>query len=922
MIALLVALHLICGFVVLAGGRRARAWVFAVAALPMLVTAVALAARLPDVLDGDTPGNRWAWIDVLGLEFAFRLDGFAMLMAFAVSIVGTLVIGYSAGYFHGHADPARTCRFAAFLTWFAGAMLGLVTADGWWTLFTFWELTSVLSFLLIGLDDSSHATRGAAQRALLVTAAGGLAMLGGFACLEQAGTATDGALVHTGAALVLVGAFTKSAQVPFHFWLPGAMAAPTPVSAYLHSATMVKAGIVLIARLAPTYAALGWWRPVLVGVGGATMLLGGVAALRRDDAKQSLAFGTVSQLGFLVVLVGFGDPAVAAAGVAMLAAHVVFKCGLFLAVGAVDHATGTRSLTANSGVGRALPGLASAAGLCALSMLGFPLLFGFAAKESALAALYEAEGRWADIALATVVVGSMLTVAYTVRLWWGLFGRGSLTTPPTTVSAAGSAGGRARGGNVDHAPGPLLTGPVYVFAALSLAAGLFPGAVAGKLTVASEALDHAAHAHLALWPGWHVPLLLSALAIAGGLVIGIPVLLRPDKPAFVGSTAGERTFAMTYDGLLDWSRRITRVTQSGSLPVYVAVIFSVVAIAIGGGLASGTNGWGDTVLANSLLQGAVAVLAIAMALAVVMARRRFVSVLLLGGVGQALTVLFLSWGAPDLALTQFMIESLSIVAFLLVLRRLPNEYRPAPSWAPTGVRLAIAVLVGVAFAGIALVAGTVDRPTDVTTAVNELAHDEAGGDNVVNVTIVDFRGADTMFEITVFGTAAIGVANLVAASRGVRRPDVGRIAWVGAHSMVFEQTTRMIFHLTLLLSVYVTLRGHNAPGGGFAGGLIAGAAFVFRLLGGTPSGRPMTLRVAPLVLIAFGILLAAGSGIGGLVAGNEFLETDVWDFELPGIGAFHFPTAGIFDIGVYLLVIGVVIHVLGNLAARAQAGAA
>lgn len=914
MIALLVALHLICGLVVLVAGRRARGWMFAVAATPMVATAVALAVRLPDVLDGAVPASRWSWIDVLGLELAFRLDGFATLMAFAVSVVGALVIGYSAGYFHGHADPARTCRFAAFLTWFAGAMLGLVTADGLWTLFTFWELTSVLSFLLIGLDDASYATRGAAQRALLVTAAGGLAMLGGFACLDAAGAATDGALVHTGAALVLVGAFSKSAQVPFHFWLPGAMAAPTPVSAYLHSATMVKAGVVLIARLAPVYVELDWWRPVLVGVGGATMLLGGVAALRRDDAKQSLAFGTVSQLGFLVLLVGFGDPAVTAAGVAMLAAHVVFKCGLFLAVGAVDHATGTRSLTVNSGVGRALPGLAAAAGLCALSMLGFPFLFGFVAKESALAALHEAEGGWADAALVIVVVGSMLTVAYTIRLWWGLFGRGSFAAP-VAVST-----GSTNGSTVHHAPGKLLTGPVYVFAALSLGAGLFPGAVAGELTVASEALDHAAHAHLALWPGLHLPLLLSAMAIAGGLVIGIPVLARPDKPAFVGSTAGERSFAWTYDGLLDWSRRITRVTQSGSLPVYVAVIFSVIAIAIGGGLASGSDGWGDTVVANSALQGAVAVLAIAMALAVVMARRRFVSVLLLGGVGQALTVLFLTWGAPDLALTQFMIESLSIVAFLLVLRRLPNEYRPAPSWAPAGVRVAIAVLVGVAFAGVALVAGTVDRPTDVTDAVNELAHDEAGGDNVVNVTIVDFRGADTMFEITVFGTAAIGVANLVAASRGVRRPDVRRIAWVGAHSMVFEQTTRMIFHLTLLVSVYVTLRGHNAPGGGFAGGLIAGAAFVFRLLGGTPSGRPMTLRVAPLVLIAVGLLLATGSGIGGLLAGNQFLETDVWDLDLPGIGAFHFPTAGIFDIGVYLVVIGVVIHVLGNLAARAQAG--
>ena len=907
-IALLVALHLICGLAALTLGRRARPWIFVVAALPMAVSAVALGTQVPRVIDGEAPASSWEWVPSLGLDVAFRLDGFAMFMGLAVTIVGALVMGYSSGYFHGAPDAARTCRFAAYLTWFAGAMLGLVTADGMWTLFVFWELTSVLSFLLIGLDDGAYATRSAAQRALLVTAAGGLAMLGGFVCLDRAGASLTSGLAQTGVALVLVGAFTKSAQVPFHFWLPGAMAAPTPVSAYLHSATMVKAGVVLIARLAPVYAVLDWWRPLLVCVGGATMLLGGVAALRRDDAKQSLAFGTVSQLGFLVLLLGFGEPDVTAAGVAMLAGHVVFKCGLFLMVGAVDHATGTRSLTANSGVARALPGLAAAGALCTLSMIGFPPLFGFVAKEAAFAALDEAQGVWSAIALAVAVVGSMLTAAYSVRLWWGLFG----TKRPADHPLA----------HVHHAPGLALTLPVYVFAGASLLGGLAAGAVEGKLSVASEALDHDAHAHLALWPGLHLPLLLSVIAIVGGLAVVAVVGRGSRRLAFTGATGGERSFAFLYDGLLGGARGVTLVTQSGSLPVYVAVIFSVVAGVIAAGLAHGAGtDWGDTVVANSALQGAVAVLGIVMAVAVVAARRRFVAVLLLGGVGQVLTVLFLLWGAPDLALTQFMIESLSIVAFLLVLRHLPREYRPAPSWAPFALRLAIAVLVGAAFAGVALAAGTIDRPTDVTEAVNELSHLQAGGNNVVNVTIVDFRGVDTMFEITVFGTAAIGVANLVAATRGVRRPDSGRMARVGARSLVFDQTTRMIFHLTLLVSLYVMLRGHNAPGGGFAGGLIAGAAFVFRLLAGNPD-RPASSRIAPITMIAVGILLAAGSGIGGLAAGNQFLETSIWDADLPVLGAVHVPTAAIFDLGVYVLVIGVVIHVLGNLASRAEGGRA
>jgi multicomponent Na+:H+ antiporter subunit A len=700
--------------------------------------------------------------------------------------------------------------------------------------------------------------------------------------------------------------------VPFHFWLPGAMAAPTPVSAFLHSATMVKAGVVLVARFAPVFAELDWWRPVVVTVGGVTMLLGGVAALRRDDAKQSLAFGTVSQLGLLMLLAGYGEPAVTAAGVAMLPAHVVFKCGMFLAVGAVEHATGSLSLSRNSGVGRRLPLLAGAAALCTLSMLGFPLLVGFASKEAALAALEAADGGWSTVALAYVVAGSILTVAYSIRLWWGLFG--------TKRPAAEASSGNGASASVHHVPGPRLTVPVAVFGLASLVGGLLAGPIGRELAVASEALDADAHVHLAVWPGWHLPLLLSAVALAGGLLVGARVISRPF--AVPRGTLGERLFGAAYAGLLNGSRRITTVTQSGSLPVYVAVIFLVISGSLVAGLAFGTStDWGDTVVADSVLQGVVAVLAVAIALAVVMVRRRFVAVLLLGGVGQALTVIFLLYGAPDLALTQFMIESLSIVAFLLVLRHLPREYRPAPSWAPVYLRVAISVIVGVAVAWFAVAAGTIERPTDVTDAVNAMSLEQAGGRNVVNVTIVDFRGVDTMFEITVFGVAALGVANLVAAAQGVRRPGVGRMARVGAESMVFEQTTKMVFHLTLLVSMYVMLRGHNAPGGGFAGGLVAGAAFVFRLLAGGPERRRPRLTVPPIALIAFGILLAAGSGIGGMLAGGEFLETGVWDMDLPAIGEFHFATAGIFDAGVYLLVIGVVILVLGSLASRTHSGA-
>lgn len=919
MIPLLVLAHVLAGSVVLLLGRRLGQHVFTVALVPLATSLVAIATEMSSVLDGAAPSTRAVWVEGLDLTASFRLDGFAALMALLVTGIGLAVLLYARAYFADDPSPARVVRFTGFFTLFAGAMLGLVAADDAWTLFTFWELTSVTSFLLIGLDDQVASARAAALRALLVTGAGGLVMLGGLACLvQEAGTADLGGILaaaptsttaQVGVALVLVGAFAKSAQVPFHFWLPGAMAAPTPVSAYLHSATMVKAGVIVVARFAPAFAELSWWRPALVVVGGTTMLVGGVAAIRRDDAKQALAFGTVSQLGLLVVLFGVGDHQVTAAAVALLVAHVLFKSALFLSIGAVDHATGSRDLRRLSGVGRALPVLAVAAGLCTLSMIGLPPLLGFAAKESALAALVEGEGRWLGVATAVVVSGSVLTTAYSLRIWWGLFGT--------------KAAGRGGVATVHHRPNPWLTTPVVALAALSLAAGLGASTVGDRLGVAATSLDDAAHLHLTLWSGLHLPLLLSVVIVAAGA--GLAALLhRQAIRAAEGATLGERAYGSLYGGLLSGSQRLTAVTQSGSLPVYVAVVLAVVAMAVGVALVRGAGGdWGEPVVADSVLQAAVAALAIVMSCAVVMARRRFVAVLLLGGVGQGLTVLFLMYGAPDLALTQFMIETLMIVAFVLVLRHLPGEFSAPPSWAPKALRVGLSVAVGVMMSVFALVAGSVDRPTDVTEAIQDLSLPAAGGKNVVNVTIVDFRGLDTLFEITVFGIAALGVTNLVAASRrSIGYGRSSRFAKIGAESMIFEQVTRMIFHITLLVSVYVSLRGHNAPGGGFAGGLIAGAAFVFRILAGGEMERPAVARLSPVRLIASGLLLAVGTAVAPLLAGNELLESSIFHVDVPVVGDVKLVTSAVFDIGVYLLVIGVVILVLTNLASRTHSGGA
>ncbi len=474
---LVLLLHLAVAVVVLATGRVVGARVALVAAgVAPAVGLVWAATQASDVLDGATPTQRWTWVEALDLTFSFRLDGFALLMALIVTGVGALVAAYAVPYFGCSEPPDRLVRYAGTYAAFAGSMLGLVLADDAWTLFVFWEATSITSFVLIGLHEDDGVARAAAQRALLITAAGGLALMGGLVLVgQEAGTTSfaawaeappGGTAVEVGLVLVLLGAFTKSAQVPFHIWLPGAMAAPTPVSAYLHSATMVKAGIVLLARVGPVFGEVGWWRPVVVAVGVTTMLVGGVGALRQHDAKLLLAQGTVSQLGLLVVLLGVGDPAVTAAGVAVLLAHALFKSVLFLVVGAVDHATGTRDVRRLSGVGRSVPVLAGIGAVAAASMAGVPPLLGFVAKESALDALLHADGGWASVALAGVVLGSVLTVAYTLRWWMGVF-----TDAGTDPAEAAT---------VHHAPAPGLVLPAAVLAVgLGGPAACCPGVAGG-----------------------------------------------------------------------------------------------------------------------------------------------------------------------------------------------------------------------------------------------------------------------------------------------------------------------------------------------------------------------------------------------------------------------------------------------------------
>ncbi|MGN9776716.1 Na+/H+ antiporter subunit A [Micromonospora sp. H33] len=879
-------------------------------------------ARTPAVTDGGSVVETYPWIRQLGLELALRTTTLSWLMTLLVGGVGALVLVYSGRYFGP--GSLGLARFAAVLVAFAGAMLGLVLADDLLLLYVCWELTTIFSYLLIGHSTERRSSRWAAAQALTVTTLGGLAMLVGFVMLgTHAGTyrwselATaslpGGAYLVTAVLLILVGALAKSAVLPFTSWLPVAMAAPTPVSAYLHAAAMVKAGVYLIGLLAPALATVGPWRPVVTVAGLATMVVGGWAALRQTDLKLLLAYGTVSQLGLLVVVVGAGTPDAALAGVAMLLAHALFKAALFLVLGIVDHGAGTRDLRELSGLGRREPLLTAVAVLAAASMAGLPPLVGFVAKEAVLAAFLDR-----PVVLAALVAGTALTVAYSARFVWGAFGDRPGVEPT----------------DVGRIAVPLLAPP-----ALLAGAGLVAGPAAGVL-------DHVLRPYaelfgpvgkdLALWHGLSPALGLSAVAVAGGAALFAlrgplaPVLARLHAP--VSGNQGYEWITRRFDRL---AVEVTAVTQRGSLPQYLGTILIALAVVSGGALLT-ARPWRERIALwdNPLQVVVVTVVAVAAVLAVG-ARRRLTAMLLVGMTGYGSALLFVLYGAPDLALTQFLVETATIAVFALVLRRLPQRFSVRPLRRRRWVRRAIGLAVGVVAAGLALAAGGARTAPTISDAFPDLAVGEGYGRNVVNVTLVDIRAWDTMGELAVLVVAATGVASLVFQRSRTgprpRRPEPagrvnrpGRPVWLRGgptlserrRSIVLEVVTRLIFHTVVVFSLFLLFSGHNAPGGGFAGGLVAGLALVVRYLAG---GRYELAEAAPVgagTVLGAGLAVSVGTGVVALLAGAQVFTSTKVDLSLPLVGDFYVVTSLFFDVGVYLVVVGLVLDILRSLGAE------
>ncbi|MGB2979275.1 MAG: Na+/H+ antiporter subunit A [Propionicimonas sp.] len=927
-------------------GHRA----FWAAAVVPLLSFGWLVGQAPLILGGGVLLENHPWIPGLGVTLSFRVGLLQWLLALIVTGIGALVLGYCRWYFEH--DPPQT-RCLGLLTAFCGAMIGLVTADDLIILYVFWELTTVFSYLLIGHDPTRRANRSAALTALIVTTTGGLAMLVGILTLGSvAGTFSlqallvappEGVPVTIAALLVLLGALSKSALVPFHFWLPGAMAAPTPVSAYLHAAAMVKAGVYLVAALAPAMAGVPGWRPAVWVLGAMTLFLGGWRALRQDDLKLLLAYGTVSQLGFLVLLLGTGTQAAALGGLAMVIAHALFKATLFLIVGVVDHSAGTRRISELSDVGRRLPGTAIIAAIAAASMAGLPPTLGFIAKEAGLEGItnlgFGGDGTqvapvpaWALIGV--IVLGSAITVAYSLRFWWGAFAPKAGLVPSTVAQR------------------PAI-GFVAIPGLLGLA-GLAGGFLGGPLTEAlapyASSLQLGAPSHgMKLWPGWTLPLAASALAIGVGAVL----FWQRERIAAVQQTfppvpAAADFYRQTMRGIDRLAVEVTDRTQRGSLASYVGTILVVVTAALFVTL-SQVQHWPAVVVADGWGQVVVGGFTVIAALLVATSRGRLRAVLLLGATGYGTALLFGMHGAPDLALTQVLVETVSLLVFLLVLRKLPKFFTERPLAAGRWWRVLIALGTGLSFTLVALLMLGSRVAVPVSEAYHEMAYQFGYGRNIVNVVLVDTRAWDTIGEIAVLGIAATGVASLIflrGRAGTIRRapaPAPGVLdGWLrgsrtlpaASRSLIFEVVTRLLFPVMIMVSLYLLIAGHNLPGGGFAGGLVAGTALLIRYLAGGAHELDEAMPVPAGVLLGSGLVASVATALAPLAFGGLIFQSYDVHLHVPGwdslatpwgswtlLGDIHLVSSTAFDIGVYLVVVGMLLDLGRSLGAGIDAQA-
>jgi len=908
-LALLIALPLLGAVVPLLTERYGRSLCAAATALAPLLGLVLLLGQRSAVFAGEVLYLQRPWLPDLGLNLSLRLDGLSFLFALLILGIGLLVIlGIGllvilyARYYLGKNE--RSGRFYAFLLLFMGSMLGVVLSENLLLMMVFWEMTSLSSFLLIGFWGHRSDARRGARMALTVTGAGGLALLAGILLLgnivgsfELREVLASGHFIRNHSlypltlCLILLGVFTKSAQFPFHFWLPHAMAAPTPVSAYLHSATMVKAGVFLLARLYPALAGSEWWFYLVTLTGLATLLVGAVMALFQHDLKGLLAFSTISHLGHIIN-------------------HATFKASLFMAAGIIDHETGSRDMRRINGMFKYMPHTAALAMVASLAMAGVPLLNGFLSKEmffgETLAFEHHLFGSFYWVIPVGATLAGIFSVAYSLRFIHDVFFNGEPINLPKFPP---------------HEPPRYMKVPVEILVFLCLLVGMLPGYTVAPLlaTAASATVGGVLPSYsLAIWHGFNLPLLMSVIALIGG--IAVYACRQPLFRWYAGlpDVDAKVLFELGVRQLVAVAERITGILESGSLQRYLVLMLLAALLAVVVGL------WGLPELAGSLALTrpdpvtalGLVLLCLSALLTVIFHRRRMVALMMLSVVGLLVSLAFARFSAPDLALTQLSVEVVTIILLMLALYYLPPA-TPCESSSLRGFRDFILAGASGGVVGL-LTFAVLTRPYEsIAGFFLDNSVPGGGGANVVNVILVDFRGFDTLGEITVLALAGLAIAAMLAGLKltAPERDGDGRAWNPDIHPVIMATLTRILLPLALLVAAFILLRGHNQPGGGFIAGLVTTVALIVQYLASGAAWTQQRLGFNSHALITWGLAIAALTGLASWAFGHPYLTSAFGHFDWPVVGDFELASAIAFDLGVFLVVVGATLMILVQLGA-------
>ncbi|WP_090735328.1 Na+/H+ antiporter subunit A [Paenibacillus sp. Mc5Re-14] len=901
--------------------------------------------RISDIQAGNDTISTISWMPSLGINITLHLDGLSLLFALLITGMGALVILYSIYYLNKRTEAIR--HFYIYLLMFMGAMLGVVLSDNLMVLYGFWELTSITSFLLIAFWHRRERSRYGALKSMLITVFGGLAMFAGFNLLyvmsgtysireiiAQVGLLTESPLFIPAMLLILLGAFTKSAQFPFHIWLPDAMEAPTPVSAYLHSATMVKAGLYLVARLSPVFAGQSEWFWLVTLSGLVTLFYGSFKAIKQTDLKALLAYSTISQLGLIMCLLGLGSASAffsdteeslfyttaTAAAIFHLINHAVFKGSLFMVVGIVDHEVNTRDLRKLGGLISLMPVTFSVALMGAFSMAGLPPFSGFLSKEMFFTAVLNIREldvlntQWWMILIPVIAwIASVFTFVYSMILVFKTF-TGNLQ--PEKLD------------KIPHeAPLGLLISPVLLVS-LAVVFGLFPdllsysliepamGSIYNELLSPMETFGVSIH----FWHGWTPEIFMTL----GVIAVGTLLYRRHSRLRILDRERNGSNFLnLMYDGSLQvlerGSNRFTNLYMTGSNRHYLLYIFGFFVIALGSAMI-GTQGISLGMSHYAPLGFYEAVIVVVMllaALAVPFAKSRVNAILFTGAVGYMVTLLFVIFRAPDLALTQMIVETVSVILFLLCFKYLPKLKKEKERLSFRLPNLIIAAGVGITMTFIGLAAMGSSPFAPISEFFLKESYSLAGGKNVVNVILVDFRGFDTLFEIMVLAIASLSIYALInlQVEPGItpanKNKKGGRMAFpLRSNDVILRTMSKVIIIVILTFSMYLFFAGHNNPGGGFIGALMTSAALILMAIS---FGMDTVRKVLPVnyrMITAVGLLIAILTAAGSFVFEAPFLSHSFGHFDLPIMGDTELATAVLFDLGVYLAVVGVTMSII------------